>query len=73
MYFKICARCKHYIKKGNGVMWYDQYCGNPLVQRRQVINPVTGYEEYEHGNERSPHARSVNDGSCKLWEKENGE
>ena len=68
MYLKICAKCKHYIKTGEGVMWYDQFCGHPTMRRRQVINPVTGYEEYEHGNERFPHARDTNKGDCEMWE-----
>ena len=67
MNFTICANCKYYFKTNEGIMWYDQFCGNYLVERKKNINPVTGYEEYEHGGQQYPYARDINKGDCEMW------
>ena len=76
---KLCRDCKHFINKGEGSMiWYDLYCGHPKNKLPETIDPVTGHRGYTAQNDLGntiisntpyPHARKVNVGNCRLWEK----
>lgn len=58
-----CRKCMHFLRRGRGDIWYDQYCS--AKPRPKVFNPCTGQDvEGEY-----PHIREINDGNCKLFSK----
>jgi hypothetical protein len=69
MTMTLCRDCKHHLTRDQNSpranIWYNHFCG--ASPNELVIDPVTGLEEYEHG-EPYRHCRSINDGNCQLFE-----
>lgn len=74
----ICANCTHFRTKGQGIIWYDQLCGHPSVERVLTVDPVSGLKGYSatnslggayHTEDMHPYARDINtSGECRLYE-----
>lgn len=70
----ICADCTHCSQyRGSGATWYNWFCLHPDLERPLVLDPVTGEQVYSATNdlgrvyptnEKHPHCRDVNTGSC---------
>ena len=77
----ICAKCLWLVREERGTpredVWYNWFCGHPSVERKLVVDPVTGKKAYAcrnslgdpyHNDQKHPYCRDINDGYCELYE-----
>lgn len=74
----LCVRCRYFITRRDGKVWYDQYCGaseKPLVMT--LPSGETRYGETSHEgrevytDERYKYARDINtNGHCPLYQEQ---
>lgn len=68
----ICVKCRHHGTTGSTGIWYHQICTHPSVERKQIIDPVTGAKVYVDGAQ-YPNCRDINtSGECELFNNDHG-